>query len=289
MTVEAMAFPITTSKADCASSPCPKNGLIRLFIPPYSAPLRSRGQTRNLDLIPALASCCTDDRAWIAKRMALAGARKASVSARDLLEPQTIRPIVDQFAELYRDCDRRAVASFWTQWYFLALVTPTVAAALCLGRVLPVDIGEIGLAIDPSGRPDAIVIDHEGFAPPHGAAPVFDKLIANNMEPMIFSMCQSFGVSPRVLWSNAGTILEWAVGQFAPLAIDATALAEGRTLLQQRELAGGLNPLYEPVRYIDDDGEQIRRRRVCCLRYRLDGVANCGRLCPLPSIHRAAR
>lgn len=240
-------------------------------------------------MISALASCCTGDRAWIAERMALAGAREASVSARDLLEPQTIRPIVDQFAEPYRDCDRRAVASFWTQWYFLALVTPSVAAALCLGRVLPIDIEEIGLAIDESGRPDAIVIDHAGIAPPHGAAPVFQKLVANNMEPIISSMCQSFDISPRVLWSNAGTILDWALREFAPLAIDATALAEGRTLLQQRKIAGCRNPLYEPVRYMAYEGEQIRRRRVCCLRYCLDGVANCGSLCPLPSIHRAAR
>lgn len=240
-------------------------------------------------MIPVLTTCFTGDRAWIAGRMALAGARETSVPACDLLEPHTIRPIIDQFAELFPDCDRRAVVSLWAQWYFLALVTPSVAAALSLGRVLPVDIGEIGVALDPTGRPDVIVLGNDGTVPPQGAASVFDKLVPGNLEPLIAAMCRSFDIVPRVLWSNAATIIEWTLTQFAPSVKDGDALAEGRRLLEQRALAGHANPLYEPVRYVPENGTLARRRRVCCLRYRLKDVPHCGDLCPLPSVRRLAQ
>jgi ferric iron reductase protein FhuF len=235
-------------------------------------------------MMAVLEPCLRGEHAWIGERLALAGARREAIPAHNLLEPGTIRHIVAQFAELYPDGDQRAVVSLWAQWYFLALVTPSVAAALCLGRVLPVDIGEIGVAFDSTGRPDTIVLDNDGIVPPHGAAPLFKKLVSNNLEPLIASMCQSFEIAPRVLWSNAGTVIEWTLTQFAPSARDANALAKGRQLLQQRSLAGKANPLYEPVRYAPENGALARRRRVCCLRYRLDGVAHCGNLCPLPSV-----
>ncbi len=235
-------------------------------------------------MIAALETCFAGERAWIGERVALANTREASIPACDLLEPRIIRQIIDQFAELYPDSDRRAAISLWAQWYFLALLTPSIAAALCLGRVLPVGIREIGIALDSTGRPDAIVLAGDGIVPSQGAASIFDKLVSNNLEPLIASMCQSLDITPRVLWSNAGTVIEWTLTQFAPSARDPDALAEGRRLLQQRSLAGKSNPLHEPVRYILENGALARRRRVCCLRYRLNGVAHCGDLCPLPSV-----
>ena len=240
-------------------------------------------------MISALQTCLTGDHAWIGERLALAGSRDEAIPAIDLLEPHTIGQIVDQFAERHPGGDRRAIVSLWAQWYFLALLTPSIAAALCLGRVLPVGIREISVALDSTGRPDVVVLDSDGIIPSHGAAPIFDKLISHNLESLIASMCRSFDIAPRVLWSNAGTVIEWTLTQFAPSARDTGALAEGQRLLQQRSRAGKANPLYEPVRYVPENGPLIRRRRVCCLRYRLDGVAHCGDLCPLPSVRGEAR
>jgi ferric iron reductase protein FhuF len=37
------------------------------------------------------------------------------------------------------------------------------------------------------------------------------------------------------------------------------------------------------VRRVEEDGQMIQRRKLCCLRYMLPGVASCGNRCALPS------
>lgn len=241
-------------------------------------------------MIAALEPCFTGNLVWYGERMALAGEREPSVAGTQLLEPCAARQVIGAFAAAYPGCDGRAVVSLWTQWYFAALVIPSVAAAVRLGRVLPVGIGEIGIVLGEEGQPDAIVIEHDGTVPPLGAAELFEKLISENMEPLVAALCRAFAVSPRLMWSNAATVLEWALSQSeAGIVGDAAALAEGRRLLHGRMTARGLaNPLHEPVRYVTEQGTRVRRRRVCCLRYLLNGEEHCGSLCPLPSIRRSA-
>ncbi|MDZ4368703.1 MAG: (2Fe-2S)-binding protein, partial [Afipia sp.] len=41
------------------------------------------------------------------------------------------------------------------------------------------------------------------------------------------------------------------------------------------------NPMFEAVRYPVEQGEPVRRRKLCCLRYLLAGVDDCGSLCPM--------
>lgn len=241
-------------------------------------------------MIEALKPCFTGNLTWFCDRIALSVEREPSLAAAELLEPSVVRRVIGRFAAAYPDCDRRAVVSLWTQWYFAALVIPCIVAAVRLGRQLPVDIREAGVALDDDARPDAIILPHAGGIAPRNAASVFPMLVEGHIEPLIGSLCAVFAVAPRLLWSNAATILEWTLAETeaGPVA-DEACLAEGRRLVSEPALANRpANPLNQPVRYLPEDGRRVRRRRVCCLRYLLKGEEHCGSLCPLPAVRRKA-
>lgn len=241
-------------------------------------------------MITTLAPCFTGNLVWFGERIALAKDCKPSLTGTQLLEPQTARHIIGEFAKGYPGCDRRALVSLWTQWYFAALVIPSVAAVVRLGRVLPVEIGEIGVTLCQEGQPEAIVVRDDGAASVRDATVLFRKLFAENIDPLICSWSQMFAVTPRLLWSNAAVVFEWALSQAETGPIfDSHSLTEGWCLLNTRLNAEGLvNPLHEPVRYVTEDGMCVRRRRVCCLRYLLVGEEHCGSLCPIPTIWKSA-
>ncbi|MGV6873096.1 siderophore-iron reductase FhuF [Pseudochelatococcus sp. B33] len=241
-------------------------------------------------MIEALQPCFTGNLTWFGDRIALSGEREPTLAAAELLEPPTARRVIGGFAAAYSDCDRRAVVSLWAQWYFAALVIPCVVAAVRLGRQLPVGIDEVGIALGDDALPDAVVLHHAGNIAPHSTASVFPMLVGGHVEPLIDSLCTVFAVAPRLLWSNAATVLEWTLTQTeaGPIA-DEACLAEGRRLVSERTLANGFaSPLYQPVRYVLEGGVRVRRRKVCCLRYLLRGEEHCGSLCPLPAIRRNA-
>jgi ferric iron reductase protein FhuF len=54
-----------------------------------------------------------------------------------------------------------------------------------------------------------------------------------------------------------------------------------RALLASRDWPGRrTNPLLEPVRYVEHDGERKRLRRVCCICYLMPSHGYCSN-CPL--------
>lgn len=96
---------------------------------------------------------------------------------------------------------------------------------------------------------------------------------------MIDSLARASGLTRRVLWSNAGNLFERVIGHCAQLLGEAhPGVRQGRELLARRRLvAGAINPLAEPVRYLADG---TRQRRVCCLRYLIPTLPYC-ETCPL--------
>jgi ferric iron reductase protein FhuF len=234
-------------------------------------------------MIAALAPIFTGPLADFADRLLLADDPQPAVPGTDLLDPAVLGPVLKRFAGRYDDPEPRAVASLWAKWHFWAVMPPVVAASLLLEHGLPVGLDEIGVVMTPDGQTTALKLPHGGG--PVAAADGFERfgsLVERHIEPLIQAVSAQSGVTARVLWSNLGNQFEYLLGE-----LDASGLARGPGLAQMRALLASrdwpgrrTNPLLEPVRYVEHDGERKRLRRVCCICYLMPSHGYCSN-CPL--------
>ncbi|MGX1785272.1 siderophore-iron reductase FhuF [Bosea sp. NPDC055332] len=230
--------------------------------------------------LPSFASRFPEALAWYRDKLVLPDIGQEVVSGRDLLDGAAER-LMARFAALYPDSDRRALVSMWSQWHFGALIIPATVAILLCDRDLPLELDRIAIVPQEAGLTSAIVIPDEGAPRCDGGDP-FARLFDDHAAPLVDLLTRQFRVSPRLLWANAAAIFEWTLQQLPADLADPLALARARLRLERRlEPSGQRNPMHEAVRYPVEQGEPIRRRKLCCLRYLLAGVADCGSLCPL--------
>lgn len=216
-----------------------------------------------------------------ADRLVLGDGQGSPVRGRDLLEGPAVERLMTCFETCHRGGDRRALVSMWTQWHFGLLIVPATAAILMLDRDLPLGLDEIGIVPHESGRPDLFVLAELG-SPHRTGARRFARLFDGHVAPLAACLAARFRVSPRLIWSNAAAIFEWTLQQVPDGAGQEEARAEARDLLERRlDPAGQRNPMFDQVRYPPEAGGPVRRRKLCCLRYLLPGVADCGSLCPV--------
>lgn len=212
------------------------------------------------------------------------------VPARELFTAEGLDAILARYGAVHatperRPPDRRAVISQWSKYFLSQAIYVPVAANLLLDRQLPLALDELGLMLDAEGLVERLVVPHEGTAIVAADAesrlrPLLNALLA----PAITAMAAHTGIAPRALWSNAGHYYEYLIGQLQVSAKTSAGVAEGARLMTLRSFADGTrNPLYQPIRYVDEGAGQPRRlRRVCCVRYRLPELGYCGN-CPLPA------
>jgi len=178
--------------------------------------------------------------------------------------------------------DRRAVTSLWSKWYFDALIPPVVVASLLLNHGFPLDLDGIGVVLDDDGKAQAIRLPHEGSRiEPEDVFERFAPLTLGHMEPFVEALSIKGRGSPKIFWSNAGNLLENLLRRMrASAMVPEAAMVQGEMLLQARGWPERRsNPLFQPVRYLGQDG--IRTRRICCLRYLVPSLEICTS-CPLP-------
>jgi ferric iron reductase protein FhuF len=235
-------------------------------------------------MIPSLAPCFTGIFVHYKDALALPGEHNSVISGRDLLDRNVSESLLARFADVHAGGDRRAIVSMWTQMHFGALIIPTTAAMLLLGRDLPVELDRISLALDEQGKSKAIILPNAEIPESFDPDGCFSRLFQKHVEPLIRALAGQFKVSPRLLWNNATDIFEWALDQAEAIgAIRADALHEGRSLLGSRlDKNGQPNPMFGLVRHVKQDDMTVRQRKLCCLRYLLPGVACCGSVCPSP-------
>jgi ferric iron reductase protein FhuF len=230
--------------------------------------------------LPSFAARFPEALAWYRGKLVLPGDARETVSGQELLEGAAER-LMARFATLYPDSDRRALVSMWSQWHFGALLIPATAAILLSDRDLPLELDRVAIAPQEAGLTSAIVIPNEGTLRGADGDP-FVRLFEGHVAPLITLLSGQFRVSPRLLWVNAAQIFEWTLLQVPAALADPQALAAARLRLERRlEPPGQRNPMVDAVRYPVEHGEPVRRRKLCCLRYLLAGVADCGSLCPL--------
>ncbi|MGX7708512.1 siderophore-iron reductase FhuF [Methylobacterium sp. Gmos1] len=165
--------------------------------------------------------------------------------------------------------DRRALVSYWSQFYLAPLATPAMTALVRLGRPLPLAFATTSLELDAAGRPARFLVCPGAQ---EGACAGLSGLVEDHLRPFVELCCAQCGIAPRVIWGNAAVILDYVareLGEPETLARPEVATCLGWCA----EVACPLSPLAQALR--------DRRRRTCCLRQRLPGVASCGDLCPL--------
>lgn len=175
-----------------------------------------------------------------------------------------------------QDLDRRALVSYWSQFYFAALATPALTAFMRLGRSLPLAFETTRLELDEAGRPSCLIVAQDSAAPaetPDG----LDGLVRCHLRPFVELCHAQCGLAPRVLWGNAATIFDYVARELGD--VENPTCAEVASCLGWH---GGPACRANPLAFaLCTSVAGCRRRRVCCLRKRLPGVPSCGALCPL--------
>ena len=92
-------------------------------------------------------------------------------------------------------------------------------------------------------------------------------------------------VTPRVLWSNAGNLLDYLLDTYRSLPCSADPVRDADWLFGAACVHGEPNPLRLPVRDAVPRSSLLptpfRARRVCCLRYEIPGETQLCGSCPL--------
>lgn len=202
-----------------------------------------------------------------------------------LLTHNYLTPLLERFSLQYSRGDRRAVASLWSKWHFSSVISAALAANLLLERDLPLGLDDLHLELTPEGQTRRLWLHHAGKPlASQNAFTRFSTLIEGHLTPLIMTLAKLSGASPKVFWSNAGNYFEHFTEalQTHPLA-EANVAEPARELMATRHLPDGCrNPLYQPVRYLQDTSgtKTGRRRRLCCIRYLMPELGYCGN-CPL--------
>lgn len=237
---------------------------------------------------PELEGCFTGTFAYLAGAVRRCDEAEGLAGAR-LLDGAMLDGLLLRFAERYPGGERRALVSMWSQWHFAAVVIPAVAAILLARRELPVALPEARFALHDDGRTAAILLSPGLELAQADRRGRFDMLVQGHLVPLIRLLATHFPVSPRLIWANAAVRFAWAVQQcVARPEADRDGVAEAEELLTTALTpAGARNPLHDALRPSPLVAIEACQRRVCCLRYLLPGVADCGSLCPLPPARRA--
>jgi len=189
----------------------------------------------------------------------------------DLLRPDRIASQIARFVHAHPDADDKALASLWTQWYAATTWPALVAGAVLLGS--GPRLADTVILLDNDARPAGLRI---ASVTPVGVEDFLESLTREQARPLMAAAAAT-GVSPRVPWSNAINVLGWMLDQLRCVTSEAR-LAHGFAVLDRPVWPDGTtNPLAAP------GGSATGRpaRRVCCLRYRLQGFDYCGD-CPIP-------
>ena len=249
-------------------------------------------------MIPALAPIYIAQFAEYKDVLVLKSDPRPSIPAKLWFEEQNLITAMLKFKPQFQNEDLRGLASEWSKYYFVRLIPPVVVANLVLGWDLDLDIENISIVVDEHGLPSAFKLPNEGQpldrvkqTPEHR----FDSLIEANLTPFIEALHRMCGLSTNVFWSNAGNFFEWILGAMKQHGIPEDSLKDGFALLNSKLCERvntqtgrkARNPLWQPVVYLNKNGNpQHRERRMCCVRYLASDMKLC-RDCPRTTIPKS--
>lgn len=238
---------------------------------PCDGDAQNAGSRGGRHMIPSLVADAPESLAAMTAKMAI-GPAATGVA---WWNARSFDGVLAQFGAPYERPDRRALASLWSQYYFVALIIPTTVAMLRRDLVLPVAADEVSVVFDVHGQVDRILLRDAGHTYDGPPGVRFDRLVRGHVQPFVEACAACTRLSRRVLWSNAATVLDYAVSE---MAASASTVDDARAEAERLLSAGSTSSLRAPFDRATDGSSM---RRVCCLRYRLAGVPRCAGLCPL--------
>ena len=235
-------------------------------------------------MIPAFANLFTGDLAVYGDRLVLTSDAAPPSAGRDLTDAQRLAELLSAFGKArYPGGDRRAIASLWAKQHFATLLPAFLAVTLIAGRHIDVGIESIGCTFADDGVTQKIHLRDAGqpSAPGDTAARLVD-LIDGHLDPVTVALAAIGGVSKKVIWSNAGNMIDFIVKRIERALGPTAPIVAALDLMAARRLADSRpNPLFDAVRYLDQTDGPRRVRRVCCIRYLIADLGYCS-TCPLP-------
>lgn len=183
-----------------------------------------------------------------------------------LLAPGVLEDLIGQAAARHPAAAcRRAIASVWSKRLFSSLCAAGLTADLlgCAPDDDPL------LTFDGHTIVAAVV----AWPAPPRQRPVTEWIDAT-LAPAITRLSAVGGLSPRVFWSNAATMVAWLYEHWAALpGWEEAAAACRRQVVEESRPDGRANPLRDHIVYrpCDVPGFEAgaRMRKVCCLRDRV--------------------
>ncbi|SAL44769.1 iron reductase [Caballeronia peredens] len=216
---------------------------------------------------------------WLGKPAAAPGDDTVRIPLTALPEHRTA--LLDAMTALYGGDAKhhaRALLSQWSKYYFGLAAPAGVAAARLLGRPLDMSPERTHLVLK-DGMPAQLHFDAAAMQPADAdPARRYAGLVAH-LDSVIGMLSGMTKIAPRVLWSNAGNLLDYLLANCPLISSDADIDAEW--LFR----ASDDNPLRTPLRDATPRSPLLpnpfRARRVCCVRYEIPGETQLCASCPL--------
>lgn len=196
-------------------------------------------------------------------------------------QPATLTTLLACYADhIYRNDPQQAregkpLKSLWAQWYLGLLVPPLLMALVTYPRALNISPEHIQVKFHETGRAESFWLDVKEDA----AATVLplrlrvEKLISEGMKPVVDALEASGDINGKLIWANAGYLINWFLGEIKDLLSDEAVSGLRQACFFEKQLSDGQdNPLYRTV--VPREGLLVRR--TCCQRYKLPGVQGCG-------------
>ncbi len=236
------------------------------------------------------------EHAWCGEKMMLSSDLDHAMPIRDFFESGTFATGLDTYAQTH-GVDRRAVASYWSLYYFSALSIPYIVARRA-DLALPIAVDDMTIALADDGLPRAFGLPRTGdWCEDDTPLELVRPLVSTHLGEVVAHLKRFGGMAPKLGWNNAAVYIDYAINATEPVsrtASPATDEAGGdaqrapdewtaRALFEEKTFADGSpNPFHGSLRHELAEGQVQCRRKVCCLRYLLPGIPSCGELCALP-------
>lgn len=206
------------------------------------------------------------------------------IACKALEQGPRFNELIERYTAHHKGADRRAVISMWTMYYFSILTIAATVHRLAHGRRLPLALDQVSLIYnEKNGEPKAFMLPDSGLTSEkaHANEDLF-ALIRHHIAPLIGTIAEH-GVAHKLLWNNVAAYLSWIIDEI-DVRIGARVCAGSVSILTEPLWPdGSKNAMYGMIRAVPTlSGETCSQRKVCCLRYKLPGIAGCGQSCPLP-------
>ncbi|MEJ5065486.1 siderophore-iron reductase FhuF [Erwinia sp. MYb375] len=186
--------------------------------------------------------------------------------------------------------DVTAVASMWSKHYLSLFSGGWLFARILYDTLLPADLKDLLLLLDADGQVTAVVVPDEGKSvAPVSTVEDFSIFFQQHIDAHFVALSAVTGVKAPVLWSNIANGVEGlrhllsASGYLSPEKEQAIAALFTEKFWPD----GARNLMYRSV-FVrrSPDGEAVKLRKGCCLRYLLPEMGYCKNCC-LPQAWQA--